>query len=145
MQLILHQTSQLTQTHFYDCTCLYFRQLEAFHQVRDSFIRSLGSPDDPDYFIDIVGSNDQTFQNVCAFFCFAQVILSTADDYFVTVFYEQLDQIFQIQQFRASMNQGNVVYAKRSLQRCHLEQFVQYNAGICIAFHIDDDTHTFTV
>ena len=54
MELILHQSGELAQAHFYDSTCLDFAQVEAGHQVRDSFVRSLGGTDNADYLVNVV-------------------------------------------------------------------------------------------
>ena len=82
---------------------------------------------------------------MCTFFGLAQIILSTADDYVVSVLNEVFYQIFQIQQTWTAMYQCNIVHTKRCLQHCHLVELVEYNAGICITFYINNDTHTFTV
>ena len=58
---------------------------------------------------------------------------------------EVLDKVFQVEQARASVNKCYVVYSERGLQLSHLVQLVQYYAGIGVAFHIDDDAHTFAV
>ena len=135
----------MAQTHFHDGACLYFRKLETFHQVGYSLVRSLGSADDADYLVDVVRCDNQTFQDVGALFRLTQVIACAADNHFVAMFNEQVNQVFQIQQFRTSVNQCDVIHAKRSLQRCHLKQLVQHHAGVRIAFYIDNDSHTFAV
>ncbi len=43
------------------------------------------------------------------------------------------------------MYQCHIVDTKRRLQSRHLIELVKNNAGICIAFYIDNDTHTITV
>ena len=43
------------------------------------------------------------------------------------------------------MYQCHIVDTKRRLQSRHLIELVKNNAGICIAFDIDNDTHTITV
>ena len=79
------------------------------------------------------------------FLSLTQIELSTTDHYFMTMLNKQANQVFQIQQLRTTMYQGNVIYAERCLQSCHFEQLVQYNAGIRITFYINYNAHTFTV
>ena len=79
------------------------------------------------------------------FFSFTQIILCTADNYVVTMLYEILDEVFQVQQARTSVYQCYVVYAERSLQQCHFVELVQHYTGVGIAFYVDDDAHTFAV
>ena len=67
MQLILQKSCKLTKAHFYNSTRLDFCQLETIHQICDSFIRSLGSTYDANYFIDIIRSNYQSFQYMSTF------------------------------------------------------------------------------
>ena len=145
MQLILQKSCKLTKAHFYNSTRLNFCQLEAIHQICDSLIRSLGSTYDANYFIDIIRSNYQSFQYMSTFLSLAQIELSTTNHYFMTMLNKQANQVFQIQQLRTTMYQGNVIYAERCLQSCHFEQLVQYNAGIRITFYINYNAHTFTV
>ncbi len=54
VQLVLHQSGKLSQTHFNDSSGLNFSQFEASHQVVHRLVRSLGSTDDTDNFVDIV-------------------------------------------------------------------------------------------
>ena len=145
MQLILQKSSKLTKTHFYDGTSLNFRQLEAIHQISNCLIRSLCRTYDTDNFINIIGSNDQSFQDMSTLLCLTQIILCTTNNYLVTMFNKQTNQVFQVQQLRSSMYQSNIVHPERSLQSRHLEQLIQYDACIGITFHIDHDTHTLTV
>ena len=61
MELVLHQSGELAQAHFYDSTSLNFAQVEAGHQVRDSFVRSLGGTDNTDYLVNVIRSDNQSF------------------------------------------------------------------------------------
>ena len=50
-----------------------------------------------DYLIYIIRCDNQTFQDMSTFFSLTQIELSTADYNFVTMLYEQLNQVFQVQ------------------------------------------------
>ena len=63
----------------------------------------------------------------------------------MTVLDEIADAILQGEQTGTTLDQCNGVHAETCLQWCHLEQFIQDNAGIGIALHVHNDTHTFTV
>ena len=145
VQLVLHQACELAQTHLNDGTALYLSQLETLHQPRDGISGRLGGTDDADYFVDIVRSDDQTFQNVGTLLSLAQVELRAADNDVVTMLYEVFDELFQVQQARTSVYQCHVVHAKRRLEHSHLVELVQHYAGVGIALHVDDDAHTFAV
>ena len=145
MKLVLHQAGELAQAHFYDSTSLDFAQVEAGHQVRDSFVRSLGGTDNADYLVNVVRSDNQSFQDVRTFFGLAQVVTCTADYHFVTVFHEIFDQLLQVEQTWTAMNQSHVVHTERSLKHGHLVKLVEHHAGVGITLDVDDDTHTFAV
>ena len=52
--LLTFQTCQCTQTHIYDCLCLYIGKSETFHQLCFCDLDILRASDDMDYFIDII-------------------------------------------------------------------------------------------
>ena len=80
--------------------------------------------------------------------CLAQIVLCTTNDYVVTMFDKVLDAVLQRKQLRTAclvsmvVNQSNAVNGKGSLQSCHLEQFVQYDIGIEVAFYVNNNAHT---
>ena len=112
MQLILHQSGELAQTHFHNGAGLHLAQVEAGHQVGNCLVRSLGRTDNADYLVDIVGSDDQTFQNVCTFLGLAQVVTCTANHHLMTVFHEIFNQVLQVEQTRTTVNQRHVVHTE---------------------------------
>ena len=112
MELVLHQTGELAQTHFHDGAGLYLTQVEAGHQVGNRLVRGLGRTDDADYLVDIVGSDNQTFEDVGTFLGLAQVVACTADYHLVTVFHKIFNQVLQVEQTRTAMNQRHVVHTE---------------------------------
>ena len=63
----------------------------------------------------------------------------------MTVFQERFQKFLEVKQLRQTVDQCHVVDTERRLELCHLEQFVQNNAGIGIALDVDDNAHTRTV
>ena len=151
MQLFLHKSGELTQTHFYNGTRLNFSEFESFHQAADCIIWCLSSTNYSDYFVNVVRSNNQTFEDMCTFFRFAKFVLCTTNYYVVTVFNEVLNQLLQVQCAWAKFlvltirYKCYVVHTKRSLKLRHLIKLVQYHACVGIALNVDNDAHTFAV
>jgi hypothetical protein len=112
MQLVLHQTGKLTQTHVHDSLGLDVVQYETVHQVLDGIVWSLGGLDYLDNLIYVIGCNDQAFKYMSAFLGFLQIKLGATDDNFMTVLYETLDEFTQIKAFGTSLDKGNVIYAE---------------------------------
>ena len=49
-------------------------------------------------------------------FRFPQIETSPADNHLMAMIHERLDQVFQVQQFRTAIYQGDIVDAERRLQ-----------------------------
>ena len=144
-QLLLHQVRQLTQTHLYDGFGLYLVQFETVHQTFDGGLRILGTANNMHDFVDVITRNNQTLQNMGTFFRLAQIILRPTDNHIVTMVHKVRDAILQRQQLGTPLHQRYAIHAEAGLQRSHLEQFVQYDICVGVAFHIHHDTHAFTV
>ena len=61
LDLVSFQTGQTTKTHVQNGLTLTFRKLELRHQFSLCFSICLAIADDPDHFIDVIQSNEQTF------------------------------------------------------------------------------------
>ena len=144
-QLFLHQVGQLTQTHLHDGLGLHLVQLETAHQTFDGGLRILGAADNMHDLVDVVTRNNQTLQNMGTFFRLAQIILRPTDDHIMTMVHKVRDTILQGQQTRTPFHQSDAIHAEARLQRGHLEQFVQHDICVGVAFHVHHDTHAFTV
>ena len=101
------------------------------------------------HLVDVVHGNDQSFENVCTLLSFLQVELGTTYRDVVAVLYEVVYAVFEVEQFRAQLqwvarigHQCNVVDGEGALQCCHLEEFVQDNVGVGIAFDVNNDAHS---
>ena len=145
MKLFLHQSRELAQTHLHDGARLHFSQLETFHQVGHGLVRCLGRTDNADHLINMVGSDDKTFQNMRTLFRLSEIEASAPENHLMAVFKEQTDQVFQGQQFRTAMDKRDVVHAERTLQGRHLEKLVEHYTGVGVTLHVDDNTHSVTV
>ena len=144
MQLVHLQTSELTQAHIHDSSCLNIIEVEALHQVFDSLLRSLRGTDDMHHLVDIVACHYQCLKDMGTVLCFLQVKLGATDSHVMTVVNKVLYTLLERQQLRASVYQRDTVHRERALQCCHLEQFVQDNVGIGITSYVNNDTHTLT-
>ena len=79
-QLFSFQTGQSAQTHIYNSLCLNVCQFEPLHQFRLGNLHCSGSTDNTDHFIDMIQSNQQTFQDMSPFFCFIQLVFCPTRD-----------------------------------------------------------------
>ena len=77
-----------------------------------------------------------------ALFGFPQVELCATDGHVVTMFHEILYAFLQREQTRTAFHQSDAVHGESTLQCGHLEQFVQDDLGIGVAFHVNDNAHT---
>ena len=142
MQLIHTQSSQLRESHVYDSLRLYFVQVESLLQVALSVARSLRSAYDVHHLVDVVASDDESFENVGTLLRLLQVELCAAYSHVVTMLYEVLHTLLQRQQTWASLHQSDAVHRERRLHCSHLIQLVEDYIGIGVALHVYDDTHT---
>ena len=110
MQLIDTQTCQLRQTHINDSLRLQFIQIEAFLQVALSIAGGLAVTDDVYHLVDVVDSNNQTFQDVGTLLCFSQIVLGATDGHIMTMLNEILDALLEGQQAGTSLHQCDVIH-----------------------------------
>ena len=96
------------------------------------------------HLVDVVHSNDQSFEDMGTLLRFLQVVLGTTDGHVMTVLHEVLHAFLQGKQTGTSLYQSNAVHGEGALQGRHLEQLVQNHVGVGILLHVDDDTHTLT-
>ena len=145
MQFFLLQTCELAQAHINNGLGLYFIQREALHQAFHSHLRRLATLDDTHYLINVVACNNKSGQNVGTLFCLAQIVFCTADNHLMTVCNKVRDAVAKSKQAGTSLYKCDAVHAEAGLEGRHLEQFVEHNAGIGIAFYINNNAHTFLV
>ena len=70
--------------------------------------------------------------------------LGATNGYIMTVLHEVLDALLQREQTWTTLNQCDTVDRERTLQGCHLEEFVENDVGISITLDIYHDTHALT-
>ena len=63
-------------------------------------------------FVDVVGSDNQSLEDVSTLFGFALVILSTANDHFMAMVDETLDHVAKRHQLRTAVDQRNAVHGE---------------------------------
>ena len=94
------------------------------------------------HLVDVIASDDQTFEDVGTLLRLLQVKLCTTDGNIMTMLHEVLHALLQGEQARTTIHQGDAVDRERTLQCSHLEELVQEHIGIGITLHIHYDTHT---
>ena len=144
VQLVDTQTCELAETHIDDSLRLQLVQVEALLQVTLGVRRSLTITDDMYHLVDIVHSDNQSFEDVGTLLGFLQVVLGTTDSHVVTMLNEVLDTLLEVQQTGTTLDQCDIVDRERALQGSHLEQLVEQHISIGIALAVNDDTHTLT-
>ena len=105
LDLASFQAGQRSQTHIHDRLRLYIIQSELLHQgiLRDLY--RLGRTDDPDHFIDVVQSDQQSLQDMVSLLRFIQFILRTACDNFLLMLQVIVKHLQDIQNLRFVVDQ----------------------------------------
>src|SRR5574344_130235 len=93
LEVVNFQVCEALQLHIYNCLCLSVIELETLHKTGFCFIGIATCANNLNHFINVVDSNNQCFQNVSTFKRFLQIKLSTAGDYFITMFNKVLDKL----------------------------------------------------
>ena len=96
--LAAFQSGQRTKPHVDDGLCLYLAQAEALHESRLGDVGRLGAPYDGDDFVDVVESDEQSTEDMGAFFGLVEVVARAALHHVVPVVHEMADEILQVQQ-----------------------------------------------
>ena len=103
------------------------------------------------HLVDVVHSNNQSFEDMGTLLSFLQVVLGATDGHLMAVLNEVADAFTQAEQLRTHLtmstrdgHQSDIVYRERALQSRHLEQLIQNHVGIGIALAVNHDTHTLT-
>ena len=97
------------------------------------------------HLVDVVRSDDQTFQNVRALAGFPQVKLGAAYHHVVAVLDEAGNAVLEREQFRPAVYQCDAVDGEGGLEGRHLEELVQHDVGVVVALHVDDNAHAVLV
>ena len=142
MELVHTQAGQLTQAHIDNGLTLQFVEFETRFQVALGLNRGLTATNNMHNFVDIVASYNQTFENMGTLLRLFQVVFRAANGHIMPVLHEILHTFFQAQQAWTALHKGNTIHRERALQGRHLEEFVQNDIGIGIAFYVDDNAHS---
>ena len=145
LNLFAFEAGELTEAHFHNSLGLHVAQLEGFHQGGLGGVYRFGGPNHLDYFVHVVQGNQQTLQDMGAFFVGRQFVFGAANHHLVAVFHIIMHQVAQIQKTRTAMHQGNVIDAERRLQRGKLIEFVENNVGHRLAFEFKNNAQTVAV
>ena len=110
MQLIDAESCQLRKAHVNNRFRLQFVKVETFFQIALSIGRCLRRTNDAHHFVNIVASNNQTFQNMCTLLRFLQVELGTTDGYIMAMFNEIFNAFFQCKKARTTFHQSDAIH-----------------------------------
>ena len=144
-QLAVLQTGQSTQAHLHNCRSLQLRQTELLHQRLTTRLGILRCADRVDHFVDIVLSDQQTLHNVQTLRRLLQIELSAAYHNLMAVVDELSNQILQVEQHRATINQRDVVHRKRGLQLSILIERIEHHARHSVLLQDDHNANTVAV
>lgn len=145
MEVVHFQAGELTQAHVDDSLGLRVGESETFGKLLFGSVRRLGMADNADYLVDIVAGDDQTFENMSLFLCFAQFVFCAPDHHVVAVVDECFYKILEIEQTRTSVDKSHVVDRECRLHCCHLVELVEHHIGVGVLTELDDDAHALVV
>ena len=145
MEVVHFQAGELTQAHVDDSLGLRVGESETFGKLLFGSIGRLGMADNADYLVDIVAGDDQTFENMSLFLCFAQFVFCAPDHHVVAVVDECFYKILEIEQTRTSVDKSHVVDRECRLHCCHLVELVEHHIGVGVLTELDDDAHALVV
>ena len=145
LQFFNLQACQLTQTHLGNSRRLNLAQTKTLLQSLLCQIVITRVSDNMYNFVNIILRNDKTLHNMHTLLRLLQIKASTTYNHIVTMLNEVLNQILQVQEHRATVNQRNVVNGKRCLQLGILEKCIEHHISRRIALNLNSDTSTLTV
>ena len=145
LDLLALQAGQAAQAHLEDVVGLHFGKTEALHQALAGLCIVARGADDGDDLVDIVERDDEAFQNMGAFLCFAQIVLGAPDNNIFLVQDVVVEYLLQAQHARHAVDQRKVDDAEAGLQLRVLVELVEHNLRLLAALEVDDDAHTLAV
>ena len=144
-KLVSFESCELLQTHVQNRPSLNFAELELRHQAVSGFFRRLARTNQCDDFINVVKGNDEALQDVRSLLCLPQIVLRPTHHHFVAMLDVVSHHLLEIQQFRTTLHQRDVVHGERRLKLGVLVQLVQDHVGDGIALEFVDDAHAVAV
>ena len=143
----------MRKTHIDDSLRLQFVNLETCLEITLGIGRSTAIADDVNHLVDVVASDDQTFEDMCLLLSLCQVELGTTDDHLMTMGNEVLDELLQVEEFwhtkslwmTRNGDKSNIIDREVGLQFGHLIELVEDDIGVDILLEVDDDAHALTV
>ena len=137
VQFVLSKTGELTEFHIYNCLRLEVVEFEASHQSALCFGNAWRLLNNLNHFVDVVGSDNQALYNMSTSLSLLKQEASATNHDIVAELDEMMYQLLEIEYLGATVNQCNIIYTERTLQLCHLVQFVQHHVGICVFLYVD--------
>ena len=97
------------QAHVQNGTGLNLAEVELVHQAVSGLFRRLAGTNQRNDLVDVVQSNDQALQNVCALLRFVQVELRATHHHIVAVVDVVRHHLLEVQQLRSPFDKRDVV------------------------------------
>ena len=144
-QLAVLEPREGAQTHLDDGRSLDVAQPEALNHRLLGGVGGLRRADDVDNLVDVVLGDEQTQHDVEALLGLAQLEARAAHHHVVAVVDEVLDQVAQVEQLRAAVDQRDVVHREDRLQRRILVERVEHDARHGIVLQNHDDAQSVAV
>src|SRR5690606_629052 len=110
-------------------------------QLLDGFFACLAGADQAHDFVDIAHGEDQAFEDVPALLRLFQQEPRAADDHFLAVLDEVLNQLFQAHRPRLTVHQCDVDHRYRDLARRELVELVDDDVRVGVALQVDHHAH----
>jgi len=135
------EAGQALELHVEDRLRLQLRQPELHHQPLARFGRALRSPNQLDYFVEMIERDLEAFEDVGPRLRLAQLELRAAADDLPPELDEVLDDLEDVEHLRPAAGDRQHDDAERRLQRRVLVEVVQDDVGHLAALQFDDDPH----
>ncbi len=143
--LLPFQSGQALQAHVQDGLCLEFGELELLHQTVLRGLHIARRLDELDDRIDVVQSDDESFQDMRALLRLIQLELRASHHHGIAMGNEVLHDLLQREDLRPAVHQRQHDHAKGCLQLRVLVQIVQDHFRIRVTAEVDDDAQTVAV
>ena len=110
MQLLQTQACQLAEAHIHDGLTLKFIEFETLLQVALGIRWSLAGSDNMYHLVDVVASNNQALKNMSTLLCLLQFELGAANRNIMTMLYEILHTLLQVQETWTAINKCDAIH-----------------------------------
>ena len=144
LNLSSFQTCQSSQTHIYNSLSLCIGKIKSLYKFFFGFLNIFSRTDDTYDFINVVKSNQQSFQDMCPLLSFIEVIFCSSGDHILLMDEIIYQNILQCEDLRLSLYQRKIIDTERILELRVFVELIQNYICICITANFNTDFHTLT-